>query len=99
MRTLRSITRASPPVWLAAAPTRPAHAPTHAAKELRVHEMAHAVMNFGLDDAAAGTLFGLRGAVSHVYGTVLGPIVDGLYDYSVVSNASPASQLYILTRD
>ena len=29
----------------------------------------------------------------------LGPIVDGLYDYSVVSNASPASQLYILTRD
>ena len=29
----------------------------------------------------------------------LRPIVDGLYDYSVVSNASPASQLYILTRD
>ena len=29
----------------------------------------------------------------------LGPIVDGLYDNSVVSNASPASQLYILTRD
>ena len=32
----------------------PGHAPTHNAKELCVHEMAHAVMNFGLDaDARA----------------------------------------------
>ena len=38
----------------------------------------HLSSQFGLDDAAAGTLFGLRGAVSHVYGTVLGPIVDSV---------------------
>ena len=38
----------------------------------------HLSSQFGLDDAAAGTLFGLRGAVSHVYGTVLGPVVDSV---------------------
>ncbi|KAL1495959.1 hypothetical protein AB1Y20_014601 [Prymnesium parvum] len=38
----------------------------------------HLSSQFGLDDATAGTLFGLRGAVSHVYGTVLGPVVDAV---------------------
>ena len=38
----------------------------------------HLTESLGIGDARAGALFGLRGAVSHVYGTLLGPVVDVL---------------------